>query len=155
MAHDVFISYAHEDKTIADAVCAKLEGNGVRCWIAPRDTPPGLPYAKAITDAIAASAALVLVFTARSNQSKHVKREVDRALHHGLPILPFRIEDVAATAEMEYYLAGQHWLDAITPRWRSISTSLRIQSPSSCKSHRHLHRRPHRHHLRPGDFGRQ
>lgn len=41
MAHDVFISYSSEDKTVADAVCAKLEGQEIRCWIAPRDVPPG------------------------------------------------------------------------------------------------------------------
>jgi len=34
MAHDVFISYATQDKTTADALCATLEGRGVRCWIA-------------------------------------------------------------------------------------------------------------------------
>ena len=115
MPHDVFISYAHDDKTVADAVCARLEANGIRCWIAPRDVPAGLPYATAIIDAIGTSSALVLVFSARSNQSRHVKREVDRALNRGLPILPFRVEDVVPSEEMEYYLAGQHWLDAITP----------------------------------------
>ena len=41
MAHDVFISYSTADKTAADAVCAILEGNGVRCWIAPRDIMRG------------------------------------------------------------------------------------------------------------------
>ncbi len=41
MEHDVFISYAHEDKAIADAICAKLEENKIRCWIAPRDITPG------------------------------------------------------------------------------------------------------------------
>ena len=39
VAHDVFISYAHEDKPMADALCATLEQNGLRCWIAPRDVP--------------------------------------------------------------------------------------------------------------------
>jgi len=29
LAHDVFISYSHEDKTIADAVCARLEVSDV------------------------------------------------------------------------------------------------------------------------------
>ncbi len=115
MPHDVFISYANEDKTVADAVCARLEANGIRCWIAPRDVPAGLPYATAIIDAIGTGSALVLVFTGRANQSRHVKREVDRALNRGLPILPFRVEDVVPSEEMEYYLAGQHWLDAITP----------------------------------------
>jgi TIR domain len=41
MAHDVFISYSSKDKTIADAVLAKLEERGLRCWIASRDIIPG------------------------------------------------------------------------------------------------------------------
>ena len=43
MAHDAFISYSSKDKTIADAVCARLEARGIRCWIAPRDVRPGAP----------------------------------------------------------------------------------------------------------------
>ncbi len=37
MAHDVFISHSSKNKPAADAVCHALEGDGVRCWIAPRD----------------------------------------------------------------------------------------------------------------------
>jgi hypothetical protein len=37
MAHDVFISYPHQEKATADAVCARLENEDIRCWIAPRD----------------------------------------------------------------------------------------------------------------------
>ena len=40
MAHDVFISHSSKDKPIADAICANLEGTGIRCWIAPRDIAP-------------------------------------------------------------------------------------------------------------------
>lgn len=40
MAHDVFISYSHEDKAIADAICHKLESVRIWCWIAPRDILP-------------------------------------------------------------------------------------------------------------------
>ena len=32
MTHDVFISYASEDKITADATCATLEANQIRCW---------------------------------------------------------------------------------------------------------------------------
>jgi len=115
VAHDVFISYASEDKPIADAVCAKLEGRGIRCWIAPRDVPPGLPFAKAIVDAISGSRLMVLVFSSNSNSSSHVAREVERAVSGGSPILPLRVEDVLPSDEMEYYLSRQHWLDALTP----------------------------------------
>jgi len=41
IAHDVFVSYASDDKPTADAVCASLEARGIRAWIAPRDILPG------------------------------------------------------------------------------------------------------------------
>ncbi len=41
MAHDIFVSYAHQDRTVANAVLATLEAHGIRCWIAPRDILPG------------------------------------------------------------------------------------------------------------------
>ena len=46
MAHDIFISYAHQDRTIANAVCATLEAHGIRCWIAPRDILPGSDWGR-------------------------------------------------------------------------------------------------------------
>ena len=48
MAHDIFISYSHKDKSCADAICAKLEADGYRCWYAPRDIAPGAEWASAI-----------------------------------------------------------------------------------------------------------
>jgi hypothetical protein len=57
----------------------------------------------------------VLVFSAASNASNHVEHEVDRAVSCGLPILPLRVEDVMPCGSLEFYLAGQHWLDALTP----------------------------------------
>jgi len=115
MAHDVFISYASEDKTTADAVCARLESHRIRCWIAPRDVLPSMDYGQALVEAIRQSRLVVLVFSARSNDSPHVKREVERAVSNGIPILPFRIEDVAPSSSLEFFIAGSHWLDALTP----------------------------------------
>jgi len=115
MAHDVFISYAIEDKPTADAACATLEARRIRCWIAPRDVLPGMDYAQALVEAINQSRIMVLIFSARSNHSPHVRREVERAVSAGIPILPFRIEDVSPSPSLEYFIATAHWLDALTP----------------------------------------
>jgi hypothetical protein len=40
-AAQAFISYASADSATASAVCAALEREGVKCWIAPRDVAPG------------------------------------------------------------------------------------------------------------------
>ncbi len=115
MAHDVFISYAHEDRTVANAVVATLEGHGIRCWIAPRDILPGSDWGEAILDAIKESRAMVLIFSSHSNDSEQIKREVERTVHQGIAVIPFRIEDVVPSKTLEFFISTQHWLDALTP----------------------------------------
>ena len=48
----LFISHANDDQAIALEVCALLERQGIRCWIAPRDVAPGAVWDEAIVDAI-------------------------------------------------------------------------------------------------------
>jgi formylglycine-generating enzyme required for sulfatase activity len=115
MAHDVFISYSSNDKVIADAVCAGLEAEKIRCWIAPRDVLPGMIYSESLLDALEASRVLVLVFSASSNASPHVLREVEIALKNEAIIIPFRIEDVPPSRRLSFFLSSIHWLDALTP----------------------------------------
>ncbi|MBN2449329.1 MAG: toll/interleukin-1 receptor domain-containing protein [Lentisphaeria bacterium] len=114
-AYDVFISYSHVDKPTADALCATLERNRIRCWIAPRDILPGKEWAEAIIDGISRCRVMVLIFSSSADNSTQCRREVERAIHHGLVLVPFRIEDVPPSGAMEYYLSSQHWLDALTP----------------------------------------
>lgn len=115
MAHDVFISHAHKDKQVADAVCAALEAQRIRCWIASRDLTPGAEYAEALVNAIADAQIFVVVFSSDANESPQVKREVERAVSKGKIILPFRIDEVIPSKAMEYCLSNTHWLDAMTP----------------------------------------
>src|SRR5262245_10875317 len=103
MAHDVFISYSSKDKPVADAVCANLEANGIRCWIAPRDILPGQDWGESIIDAINQSRIMVLVFSSSANTSPQIKREVERSVSKGIPIIPFRIEDVPLSKSLEYF----------------------------------------------------
>jgi TIR domain len=115
MPHDVFISHSSQDKPVADAVCAALEGAAIRCWIAPRDVQPGRSFAGEITRAIQRSNVMVLIFSAYSNTSEQVLREVQLAANSHLHIVQFRIADVLPNDDLEYYLSTPHWLDALTP----------------------------------------
>lgn len=115
MAYDVFVSYSSKDKPAADATCAALESKGIRCWIAPRDILPGADWGESIIDAIHGSRAMVLVFSANANLSPQIKREVERAVNAGMPVIPLRIENVVPTKALEYFLSSPHWLDAFTP----------------------------------------
>ena len=102
LAHDVFISFANQDKATADAVLATLEQQQIRCWIHTRDGTPGAEYAEKLIEAISAAQVVVLVFSANANNSGHVMREVERAASKGVAILPLRIEAVAPSKSMEY-----------------------------------------------------
>lgn len=122
MPFDVFISHSSADKKIAEALCAGLENAGLRCWIAPRNVTGGLDYADQISEAIQECPATLLVFSNHSNESRHVKAEVDAAFGSGKILLPLRIEVVQPTKGMAHYLRNTHWLDALgTPTEKDIA----------------------------------
>lgn len=111
----VFISYSQPDRDCAFELVERLEGAGIDCWIAPRDIAPSADWAAEIMDAISSARAMILVFSQSSNQSPQVRREVERAVHKQLCILPFRIEDVLPSKSLEFFLSTQHWMDAFPP----------------------------------------
>ncbi|MDP9004003.1 MAG: TIR domain-containing protein [Verrucomicrobiota bacterium] len=114
MAHDVFVSHSAKDKTVSDALVAKLEAQGIRCWVAPRDVVPGADWGESIIDAIESSRIMVLIFSASANGSPQIKREIERAVDKGVYTIPFRIEDVQPTKALEYFISSAHWLDAFS-----------------------------------------
>ncbi|HEX8639666.1 MAG TPA: TIR domain-containing protein [Allosphingosinicella sp.] len=115
MGRDIFISHSSQDRDVAHAACRRLEEQGFGCWIAPRDILPGQDYGAAIVEGIRGAKLFLLIFSSRSNDSAQVKREVERAASAGVPILPFRVEEVTPAPALEYFISGSHWLDAIEP----------------------------------------
>ena len=128
---DIFISYSQADRGCAHEMVALLEAQGLRCWIAPRDISPSADWAAEIIDAISAARVMVLVFSSSSNRSPQVRREIERAVHKGVTVLPFRIEDVVPSKSLEFFLSAQHWLDAFPPpleaHYRRLSSYLSAQ----------------------------
>jgi hypothetical protein len=115
MPHEVFISYSEEDKITAHAVCRALEGKGIRCWIAPRDIKYGANWGAAIVEALDVSKVMVLIFSSNANVSPHVNREVQHAFDKNITVIPFRVENVAPTKALQYYISAVQWLDALNP----------------------------------------
>lgn len=110
--NDVFISYEHESKSIADNICAVLERNRIRCWYAPRDVIGD--YATSIVEAITNSKIFVLVLNENSSNSRHVLNEVEIAykIENTLTIIPFKVDNNTLSMAMEYYVKRLHWIDA-------------------------------------------
>jgi len=113
---DVFVSYCTKsDREAAYELVAHVESRGIECWIAPRDVQGGTEWAAEIVNAITVARVMVLIFSASANASPEVRREVMLAVHRGVRVVPFRIEDIAPAASLEYFLGGHQWLDAFPP----------------------------------------
>jgi len=125
---DIFVSYSQSDRDSALDLVTYVESHGIECWDAPRDIAPAADWAADIIDAIAAARVMVLVFSASANASPQVRREVERAVHKGVIVLPVRIEDVLPSKSLEYFLSTQHWLDAFPaprePHYARLCTHL-------------------------------
>ena len=111
----VFISYCKEDRSVAYTVCAALENAGYPCWIAPRNVRPGENWGRSIIKSIAAARVMVLVFSRHTNESPHVMNEIERAVSHRMTVMPFRIENVEPSEDLELFISSRHWLDAFSP----------------------------------------
>lgn len=114
MARDVFISYSSIDKSKADVVCRSLEAAGILCWIAPRDIDPGMEWADAIVAALDRTQITLLIFSAHSNASKQVGREISLTFEKSKRVFPVRTENVQPKGQLEFFLKNVHWLDAFS-----------------------------------------
>ncbi len=114
MAHQIFLSHATEDRDTAVQICAALEAEDIRCWMAPRDVKAGTDYAAAILDAIRTSDLVLLVFSSFADSSPYVLREIERAVNYKRPVLALRIDDSAPSASIEYYVNVWRKVDATT-----------------------------------------
>lgn len=112
MKYDVFISYSSLDQKVVEGLCAYLESHKIRCFVAYRDIPRGVVWAKAIVDALDESRMMVVVFSDHFNNSDQVDREIELASEEKKPILTFRITDDAFKGAKKYYLKNLNWIDA-------------------------------------------
>lgn len=115
MAH-LFISHSTRDGAQhAVALARALEALGHRCWIAPRDVKPAVPYPGQIVAAIEEGAGLVLLVTPGANESPDVLQEVQLASTARKPIAPVIVSATAPAPDLRYYIGVRHqivWAEA-------------------------------------------
>ena len=87
---EVFISYASEDRAIAQHVAQGLEAAGVSVWW-DRHIQVGSEWDKTIEDALAAATCVVVLWTGPAKASRWVRAEARAALQHG-QIVPVMLE---------------------------------------------------------------
>src|SRR5580704_5561856 len=121
----IFISFATKDRNAAHTICEALEHRGFNCWIADRDIGPGENFQIAIVHAIRAAKVMILVFSANSNNSDEIKKEVVLAGQSRLIVIPVRVEDVTPDEAFAYELATRQWVDLFEDWERSIQRLVR------------------------------
>jgi len=112
MNHDVFISYSSQDMEAAQAICHVLEQNEIRCWMAPRNIPPGSDYGDVIEEAIRSCKAAVVLFSETAAASQWVKGELNIAFEEQKTIIPFRLDNTPLKGQNRVMLNKTHWIDA-------------------------------------------
>ena len=123
MNHDVFISYSSKNPEVALAVCHTLEEHGIKCWMAPRNIPPGCDYGDLIDDAIIASKVFLFIYSFESVNSVWCKGELNVAFSEEKIIIPYRIDTTPMKGAVRVMLNQRHWLDAY-PDYKSQFASL-------------------------------
>jgi hypothetical protein len=89
---DVFVSYAHEDRPIAVALANALERRQLRVWWDP-DLRAGDEWAAVIEGAVEAALCVVVLWSARSVESKWVNAEARVGLDEN-KLVPVRLDGV-------------------------------------------------------------
>lgn len=103
-------------KNVADQIVSTLEGNGIKCWYAPRDVMGD--YATSICDAIESAKVFIVLLDNTGSKSPHVLNEVEMAYKRiieddaELTILPFKLDKEELSKAMQYYIHRMHWIDA-------------------------------------------
>ena len=121
MEIDVFISHHTSSSLhIVEAIVNKLEGIGIRCWYAPRNTEGA--YAGSIAEAINSCRVFLLILNKPSSYSFDVLNEINMVSERlrdaqDVVVIPFHTADSNEELgkDMKYYIGRMHWIDAMTP----------------------------------------
>jgi hypothetical protein len=134
MVHDVFIGHAHKDKSVADAICERLESAGVRCWIAGRHILAGEDWTAATRNAIGSSRVMVLLLSENANSAPHIQREIAHAFYTRRTIVPVRLADTLPRRDFLFYLVDVRWFDMFNApaeqRLEALAASISEMIPS-------------------------
>ncbi len=115
--HQVFLSYAHEDKATAQKIAESLRSAGIRVWFDQWELRAGDSIAARANQAVAASDVLLVLLSRKSVSSRWMRSELAASLSRELnsravTVIPAIIED----CEVPTQFVGRVALDLRTDR---------------------------------------
>ena len=111
LSTQVFVCHASVEADHAFLLERLLEERGLASWIGPRDVPVGSDYASEIPAALKGSAAVALLFSARSSTSPDCQREIALAIEYRVPIYAIRLDATPIDGSWTYRLKTIQWRD--------------------------------------------
>ncbi len=125
----VFLSYAGEQKAIAQRLESELTERNLKVWRDKTNLHAGERWPKALGDAIANSDGLILLWSAQAEQSDFVELEWNIAVAMQKAIMPCLLDDtpLPPTLKPLHSIPGDDLLKALA----QIETKLRSLSPSA------------------------
>lgn len=109
----VFVSYASTDGARASRVAKLLEAAGVSVWLDRSAIAGGASWSGEIVRAIRDCTALLVLSSPAAMRSANVRQELQLAWDRGRPCLPVVLEQTPYPDEVEYLLAGRHWIELL------------------------------------------
>lgn len=105
--YSCFISYSSKDEVFAQQLHDRLQGQGVRCWIAAEDMKIGDQFRTQIEEAIRRHDKLLVILSKHSVESDWVEEEVETAFEQEhkrkrTVLFPIRIDDTVMGTEQAW-----------------------------------------------------
>lgn len=112
MIYDVFISYSHQDSTVADDICHLLDDVGVHYYIDNKGINAGSNFSDEIADVIRHCRVFLLLISSNSMKSGYVNKELHYFIDKKLPsaqLIPYKIDRSILKEDWGLILSDIHY----------------------------------------------
>jgi queuine/archaeosine tRNA-ribosyltransferase len=116
MPTDAFISFAEEDKDIAEKICNLFDSRDIKCWLYHKEISVDPSYPERIVTAIKECRFFILFITKNTSQSEDVKNELKMAHDYAKKVIPFRVDNASVPDDIKYFIGRTSFIEASSSR---------------------------------------
>lgn len=131
----VFISYSYDDTNIVDVFVNRMEDSGIDVWRDKKKIEPCDKILPRIKAAINECELVVLFFSAHSNSSDYVKKEIRYAMEKHKKVFVIRLDDTPLFEDYEKQWRGENGAsiikESINAIVKRIHNKMRRTAPNS------------------------
>ena len=107
MNPNIYLCYSNKDYDIAVDVCKDLEQYSIEVWNDSRDDTAKY-YTLDIACATDYVELIVLLFSSNANESDYVKKDIQLAFTHQIPVIVLNLDGSSYQSELQFFLGVSH-----------------------------------------------